>query len=124
MSKECSENKWLTVRFNGPDAYLWFKAKKMVLLKKQNVSAIDLIGANIQEPNTLIIHQTNREDFIPKFLRWTENTDDSVRTLVDRIVTRWRTEYLHEKSLGPESLHKSLIDIPCYSIPEKFGKDH
>ena len=57
-----------------------------------------------------------------KSLRWTENTDNSVRTMIDLIITRWKPQYTNEKQLSFKQLHQSLISTPLESIASKFGK--
>jgi hypothetical protein len=128
MMNNYSSDRWLTERFNGPEAYLWFQARKLILLSKPTTSALDLIDTDhtteldlpeISGNSDLIQEETNTK---PKHVRWTENTNNSVRILVDNIITRWNPQYLDKKSLSHRTLHNSLIDMPCKHIPRVFGK--
>lgn len=121
MSNKYLNNSWLEERFNRPDAYLWFKARKMMLLSKPTTSALDLVDMDTEKlySNSNQIEETNRQETC---LRWTENTDNSVRTLIDFIVTRWKPEYLDKPRLNAREIHRNLISTPWDHITTTFGK--
>jgi hypothetical protein len=123
-----SANQWLDERFNGPDAHLWFTARKMMLLSRPTASALDLlnmghmIGQDLPNRNS---HNSDSDqekiNSKPKYLRWTDNSNNSVKRLIYDIVTRWNPEYLDKTSLSHWNLHRTLIDIPCKHITSRGG---
>jgi hypothetical protein len=121
MWNKYSNNPWLEERFNGNESYLWFQARKMMLLSKPSASALDLVNEN---PERIYFNLSQDEPMRnqQKSLRWTENTDNSVRIMIDFIVTRWKPQYTNEKQLSFKQLHQSLISTPLESVASKFGK--
>ncbi len=122
MWNKYPSNLWLEERFNGNESYLWFKARKMVLLSKPSASALDLVDGN-QEKHYFNLNQDEPIKNQQKLLRWTENTDNSVRIMIDLIVTRWKPQHTNEEQQqGFRQLHQSLTSTPLENVASKFGK--
>jgi hypothetical protein len=121
MWNKHSSNLWLEERFNGNESGLWFKARKMVLLSKPSASALDLVEEN-PEKNYFNLNHNESIKSQPRSLRWTENADNSVRTMIDLIVTRWKPHYANEEQPSFRQLHQSLISTPLEHVASKFGK--
>jgi hypothetical protein len=80
-------NPCLEERFNGNESYLWYQARKIMLLSKPIASALDLVNENPEK----IYFNLSQDELMrrqQKSLPWTENTDNSVRIMIDLIVTR------------------------------------
>ena len=122
MRKNHSTNPWLEERFNGNESYLWFKARKMMILSKPSASALDLVDENSERISLKLVSQDEQLESQQRSLRWTENMGNSVRTMIDLIVTKWKPRYTNQNQLSLRQLHESLIPTPLDSIKRKFGK--
>jgi hypothetical protein len=121
MQNKYSNNRWLEERLNGNESYLWYQARKIMLLSKPIASALDLVNGN-SEKIYFNLSQDELMNSQQKSLRWTENADNSVRMMIDLIVTRWKPQYTYEKQVSFKQLHQSLISTPLESIASQFGK--
>jgi hypothetical protein len=121
MRNKYTNSPWLQERFNGTEAYLWFKARKMVLLSKPIISELDLVNMDSEH---LSFHSSRLEETNGqrKCLTRKENTDNPIRTLIDLIVTQWKPENLNKKRLNITELHWSLTLIPWDNATTTFGK--
>ncbi|CAF3321766.1 unnamed protein product [Rotaria socialis] len=130
-----SGNAWLKEHLDGTDAHLWRRARKMFLFRQNLSSALNLFNfdyraiENISKPEGTVLSGSRdtalgsrpEGEFRPGQL-WTDDAKNSIRTLLDRIVTRWIPKHLHLRRINYERLHKSLTPVPLSFVQKTY--DH
>jgi hypothetical protein len=124
-------SQWLQQRLSGPDKNLWRRARKMFLFNQNLSSALNLFNFNyraitsVTRPEGIIIKckekKTNLANCQIAESRpggfWKDGKNNSIRILLDRIVTRWKPEYLDNSSINSDTLHPTLTPEPLREIP-------
>jgi hypothetical protein len=131
-----SGNAWFKEHLDGPDGHLWRRARKMFLFNHNLSSALNLFKFNYKAIQTLtrpeggIILTGSRKtaldpneqgDYRPG-QSWTDDAQNSIRTLLDRIVTRWLPNYMYRARINTEKLHRSLTPQPLEFVKKTYGK--
>ncbi|CAF4213213.1 unnamed protein product [Adineta steineri] len=126
---------WFKERLNGPDGKYWRKARKCFLFKNDLSSALNLFKFDykaiktISGPEGTILESSGKTVLDPSEKRehrpgqsWADDAKNSVRTLLDRIVTRWAPEYLYLPKINIRKLHDSLSPEPLQYVNETYDK--
>ncbi|CAF4346395.1 unnamed protein product, partial [Rotaria magnacalcarata] len=53
---------------------------------------------------------------------WADDAKNSIRTLLDRIVTRWIPQHLLPRRINYQRLHRSLTPVPLSFTQKTYGK--
>ncbi|CAM4798071.1 unnamed protein product [Rotaria magnacalcarata] len=120
-----SGNAWFKEHLDGIDAHLWRRARKMFLFKQNLSSALNLFNfdyraiENISKPEGTVLNGSRdtalgsrpEGEFRPGQL-WADDAKNSIRTLLDRIVTRWIPQHLLSRRINCQRLHRSLTPVP------------
>ncbi|CAF3448776.1 unnamed protein product [Rotaria sp. Silwood1] len=130
-----SGNTWFRERLDGADGRLWRKARKMFLFNHDLSSALNLFKFDykaiktISRPEGTILQgsrnttlDSSQERVHRPGQSWTDDAQNSIRTLLDRIVTRWKPNYMHASKINTEKLHPSLTPIPLKSVQTTYDK--
>ncbi len=130
-----SGNAWFKERLDGEDGYFWRKARKMFLFNHDLSSALNLFNFNykaiktISRPEGTILMGSRKTNLDPNEERehrpgqsWTDDAQNSIRTLLDRIVTRWVPKYLYSTKINTNKLHPTLTPLPLRFVPTTYGK--
>ncbi|CAF1247941.1 unnamed protein product [Didymodactylos carnosus] len=126
-------NTWYQERLDGNEGDLWRKARYLFLFNKTFASALNLFDLEIDIfddlPRPIAIreeensrHIIENADQPMREQSWTAEVKQFVRILLDRIVTRWKPEYMNVKRISIQKLHESLTPVPLEQIPSIFGK--
>ena len=127
-----SGNTWFKERLNGDDAYYWKKARKLFLFRMTLSSALNLFKFDYRavqtqrgdEGSIVIISKNRTPDEDDKYRPgqvWIDDAKNSIRTLLDLIVTRWMPNYLRENRIGMETLHNTLTPVPLQHVQTTYG---
>lgn len=129
------ENSWFKKRLIGPDGFFWKKARKMFLSNHDLASALNLFQYNYKAleiqflPEGAVLQCSKNTKLDPgealdyrRGQAWADDAKNSIRTLLDQIVTRWKPEYLRRPELHMRTLHKSLTLIPLQTVEKQFGE--
>ncbi|CAF3445449.1 unnamed protein product [Rotaria sp. Silwood1] len=130
-----SGNTWFRERLDGADGRLWRKARKMFLFNHDLSSALNLFKFDykaiktISRPEGTILQGSRNttldssQERVPRpGQSWTDDAQNSIRTLLDRIVTRWKPNYMYASKINTEKLHPSLTPIPLKSVQPTYDK--
>ena len=127
-----SGSAWFKERLDGPDGALWRRARKMFLFDNTVASALNLfefdhraIHAISRPEGTELVIGTNtnlREDEEKAGRAWTDDANNAIRHLLDRIVTQWRPDYLEQRRIKTSYLHRSLIPSPLRPTMCDYGQ--
>ena len=130
-----SGSAWFKEHLDGPDGYLWRRARKMFLFNHNLSSALNLFKFNykaiqresglegavlIGARNTAL--DPNEEGERRPGQSWTDDAQNSVRTLLDRIVTRWLPKNMYLPKINTERLHRTLTPLPLQFVRSTYGK--
>ena len=131
-----SGNSWFKERLDGPDGHLWRKARKMFLFNHNLSSSLNLFKFDyrsiktITRPEGAIILRGSKKtaldpneerEFRPGEL-WADDAKNSIRTLLDRIVTRWVPKYVSLARINVHRLHATLTPTPLQYVKSTYGK--
>ena len=130
-----SGNAWFKEQLDGPDGQLWGRARKMFLFDHTLSSALNLFKFDYRaiqsitrpEGTELVISKdhdlksTDEDDRRPG-RAWIDDANNSIRTLLDRIVTIWQPTYLRAKRINMHKLHNSLTPIPLQQVQTDYGR--
>ena len=130
-----SGNAWFKNHLDSPDGHLWRKARKMFLFNNHLSSALNLFKFDYKairtisrpegtiligsEKTTLSFYQEGK--YQPG-QSWADDAQNSIRTLLDRIVTQWIPDYLNSRRISIEKLHRSLTPDPLTWVETTFGQ--
>ncbi|CAF3698007.1 unnamed protein product [Rotaria sordida] len=130
-----SGNAWFKEHLDGPDGHLWRKARKMFLFNHDLSSALNLFKFDykaiktISRPEGTILHgsrnttlDSNQESEHRPGRSWTDDAQNSIRTLLDRIVTRWIPNYMYASKINIKKLHHSLTPVPLKLAQKTYDK--
>lgn len=128
-----SGSAWLEERLDGPDGRLWKRARKMFLFDRNLSSALNLFKfdykaiQSISRPEGTVLTGSRKtmltdEEASKKGRVWTHDAENSIRTLLDRIVTRWMPKYMYESKINIEKLHRSLTPVRLQYVQQKYGE--
>ena len=128
-----SGSAWLEERLDGPDGRLWKRARKMFLFDRNLSSALNLFKfdykaiQSISRPEGTVLTGSRKtmltdEEASQKGRAWTRDAENSIRTLLDRIVTRWMPKYMYESKINIEKLHRSLTPVRLQYVQQKYGE--
>jgi hypothetical protein len=130
-----SGNAWFKERLDGNDGHLWRKARKMFLFNHDLSSALNLFKFDYRAIETISIPKgtiridsrrtaldPNQKNEYRPGQSWTDDAQNSIRTLLDRIVTRWIPNYMHSSKVNSEKLHRSLTPLPLQFVQKTYGK--
>jgi len=128
-----SGSAWLEERLDGPDGRLWKRARKMFLFDRNLSSALNLFKfdykaiQSISRPEGTVLTGSRKtmltdEEASQKGRVWTRDAENSIRTLLDRIVTRWMPKYMYESKINIEKLHRSLTPVRLQYVQQKYGE--
>ncbi|CAF0735561.1 unnamed protein product [Adineta ricciae] len=130
-----SGHAWLKEHLNGVDGPLWKKARKLFLFNMELSSALNLFKFDyraiqrISRPEGVIIIGSKKIDLDPDEPRehqpghsWTDDAQQSIRTLMDRIVTRWIPNYIFHDKINMNKLHQSLTHDPLQFVRKTYDE--
>ena len=130
-----SGSAWFKEHLDGPDGRLWRKARKMFLFNQNLSSALNLFKFDYKaiqtisspEGTSLICSKKTALDPDEEQERrpgqtWTDDAQNSIRTLLDRIVTRWIPKYMHQPRINSDKLHRSLTPVPLQYVRQRYGQ--
>jgi hypothetical protein len=130
-----SGNTWFREHLDGPDGYLWKRARKMFLFNHALSSALNLFHFDykaiktISRPEGTILTGSRKTNLDPNEDReyrpgqaWTDDAQNSVRTLLDCIVTRWVPKYMYSSKINCEKLHPNLTPVPLQYVQSTYGQ--
>lgn len=131
-----SGNAWFKERLDGPDGRLWRKARKMFLFNHNLSSALNLFkfryqaietisrpeGTTVLRGSTNTVLNSNEEEEYRPGQSWTDDAQNSIRTLLDRIVTRWAPKHLSLSRINTNRLHATLTPDPIQYVRQTYGK--
>jgi hypothetical protein len=130
-----SGNAWFKERLAGPDGYLWKKARKMFLFNHALSSALNLFKFDykaietISRPEGTVLIGSRKTYLDPNEERehrpgqsWADDAQNSIRTLLDRIVTRWKPNYMYVRKINRDKLHRTLTPVPLQFVQTTYGK--
>ncbi|CAF1182581.1 unnamed protein product [Adineta steineri] len=128
-------NVWFKERLSGDDGRYWRKARKYFLFKNDLSSAINLLKfdykviQSMSRPEGTILRSSGKTTLDPGAKRehrpgqsWTDDAKNSVRILLDRIVTRWAPEYLYLLKIDIIKLHDSLTPEPLQYVKKTYDE--
>jgi len=124
------DNTWFKSKIHGSDGFFWRKARKMFLFTHDLASALNLfefdykaLSDELQHDGTRVLHCAKKTYLDPNEEReyrrgqaWADDAKNSIRILLDRMVTQWKPEYLRCPKLNLNQLHKSLIPTPLLYV--------
>ncbi|CAF1447780.1 unnamed protein product [Adineta steineri] len=130
-----SGSTWFNDRLHGADGKYWRKARKCFLFKNNLSSALNLFKFDykaiqiISRPEGTILKGTGKTTLDPDEKRehrpgqaWADDAKNSIRTLLDRIVTRWVPKYLYLSKINIRKLHDSLTPEPLQDVKETYDE--
>ncbi|CAF1026767.1 unnamed protein product [Didymodactylos carnosus] len=126
-------NTWYQERLDGDEGDLWRQARYLFLFNKTYASVLNLFELEVDIfddlPRPIAIrkeensrHIVENADQPMREQSWTVEVKQFVRILLDRIVTRWKPEYMNVKRISIQKLHESLTPVPLEQILSTFGK--
>ncbi|CAF3939048.1 unnamed protein product [Rotaria sp. Silwood2] len=130
-----SGNSWFKERLDGPDGHLWRRARKMFLFNQNLSSALNLFkfdytaiktisrpeGTVLQGSRDTTLNSNHDREYRPG-QAWADDAQNSIRTLLDRIVTRWIPNYMYASKINTEKLHPSLTSVPLKLVQTIYDK--
>jgi hypothetical protein len=130
-----SGNAWFKERLDGPDGHLWRRARKTFLFNHTLSSALNLFKFDyraietISKPEGTILRGSRNTDLDPNEERehrpgqsWADDAKNSIRTLLDRIVTLWEPKYMKLSRININKLHPTLTPVPLQFVRLTYGK--
>ncbi|UJR26954.1 hypothetical protein I4U23_008261 [Adineta vaga] len=130
-----SGHAWFKERLNGEDGHLWKRARKLFLFNMDLSSALNIFRFDHNAIKTLssskgvTIIGSKNTDLDPNEPRehrpghsWTDDAKNSIRILLDRIVTRWKPNYMYQHRINTEKLHHSLTPVSLQSVRETYDR--
>jgi hypothetical protein len=130
-----SGNAWLKKHLSGPDKYYWRKARKLFLFNHNLSSALNIFKFNykaiktISRPEGTILLGSKKTNLDPDEEQqqhsgqsWTDDAQNSIRTLLDRIVTLWVPKYMYSSKINCEKLHPNLTPVPLQYVQSTYGQ--
>ncbi|CAF1408866.1 unnamed protein product, partial [Didymodactylos carnosus] len=124
-----SGDSWYKQKLNGPDGHFWMEARYLFLFNRSYSSAINLFKINHDRLRDLRRPPGAIRDFKncgwamahgAEEPSWSNDVKQAVRYLLHNIVTRWRPDYLRQKRVNINTLHKSLTSKERKEIPTTF----
>jgi hypothetical protein len=130
-----SGNAWFKAQLNGPDERLWRKARKMFLFDHTLASALNLFKFNykaietVSRPEGVVLSggqntsldENDQSEYRPG-QSWIDDAQNSIRILLDRIVTQWKPEYMNHSRMKFYTLHDSLTPEPLQPLKLIYGE--
>ena len=129
-----SGNAWFKEHLDGPDGYLWRKARKIFLFNHDLSSALNLFKFDYKaiqtrsEPEGTVVICNRKTTLDPNEKRehrpgqsWADDARNSVRTLLDQIVTRWVPHYMDFKKINSQKLHSTLTPASLEYVKSVYG---
>ena len=130
-----SGNAWFKAQLNGPDGRLWRKARKLFLFDLTLASALNLFkfdyraiqrvskpeGEVLVGKKDTLLDENEQGEHRPG-QSWTDDAQNSIRILLDRIVILWRPEYMEHSRMKLRTLHDSLTPDPLQSVRLTYGE--
>lgn len=129
-----SGNAWFKEHLDGPDGRLWRNARRMFLFNQDLSSALNLFKFDyraietISRPEGTILRGSRTTELDPNDVQdsrrgraWSDDAKNSVRTLLDRIVTLWRPKYLSARRINTARLHPTLTPLPLQYVKQTYG---
>ncbi len=130
-----SGNAWFKEHLDGPDGVLWRKARKMFLFNHALSSALNLFKFDyraiktISRPEGTVLIGSRKTNLDPNEERehkpgqaWIDDAKNSIRTLLDHIVTRWVPKHMYLKKINCDKLHRTLTPVPLQFVQPTYGK--
>lgn len=130
-----SGNAWFREHIDGPDGHLWRRARRMFLFNQDLASALNLfkfdyrIIETISRPDGIILRgsKTTESDLNDvqdsrRGRAWNDDAKNSVRTLLDHIITRWKPQYLSARRINTARLHPTLTPLSLQYVQDTYGK--
>lgn len=130
-----SGNAWFKEHLDDQDGHLWRRARKMFLFNRALSSALNLFNFDykaiqtISRPEGTVLIGSKRTNLDPSEEReyrpgqsWADDAQNSVRTLLDHIITRWIPKYLHLSKINTDRLHRTLTPLPLQFVQTTYGK--
>jgi hypothetical protein len=130
-----SGNAWLKEQLDGPDRRYWLRARKMFLFGHDLSSALNLFRFDykaiqtISRPEGTILIGSGKTTLDPNEKRehragqsWADDAQNSIRTLLDRIVTLWVPKYMYLHKINIDKLHRTLTPAPLQFVRATYGK--
>jgi hypothetical protein len=130
-----SGNAWFKERLAGIDGFYWRKARRMFLFDHDLSSALNLFKFDYRAIKTEfhtdgITLRCSRNTYLdPDEEReyrsgqaWTDDAKNSIRTLMDRIVTIWEPKYMKSSRISLHKLHPTLTPLPLQYVKDQYGK--
>jgi hypothetical protein len=130
-----SGNAWFRARLAGPDGFYWRKARRMFLFDHDLASALNLFkfdykaiktefgpeGTTLRgSRNTYLDPNEEREHRAGQ--TWADDAKNSIRILLDRIVTLWEPKYMKLSKISMNKLHPTLTPVPLRYLQEQYGE--
>jgi hypothetical protein len=130
-----SGNTWFKERLDGPDGYLWKRARRLFLFDHDLSSALNLFKFDYKAIQTksgsedTICIDSKKTTLDPNQKRehrpgqsWTDDAQNSIRTLLDCIVTRWVPNYMYLSKINTGKLHPTLTPVPLQYVQSTYGQ--
>ncbi|CAF1230519.1 unnamed protein product [Adineta steineri] len=113
---EYTARTWFQLKRNDPhDGSLWNRARILCTFKRGAITCLYLFQRRTEN-----LEQENPRTSSQRSL-WCNEVHDSIRILLDRIVTRWQPHYLSQRFGTNSALHHSLTPEPLLTVPSIFG---
>ncbi|CAF3567573.1 unnamed protein product [Adineta steineri] len=130
-----SGSAWFKERLKGADSRYWKIARKYFLFKKDLSSAPNLFKFDykaiktISRPQGTILMSFRGVTLDPDEISehrpgrpWTDDAKNSIRSLLDRIATRWEPKYLYPPKTDIRKLHDSLTPEPLQHVEKTYDE--
>ncbi|CAF4158559.1 unnamed protein product [Adineta steineri] len=130
-----SGSAWFKERLKGADSRYWKIARKYFLFKKDLSSAPNLFKFDykaiktISRPQGTILMSFRGVTLDPDEISehrpgrpWTDDAKNSIRSLLDRIATRWEPKYLYPPKTDIRKLHDSLTPEPLRHVEKTYDE--
>jgi hypothetical protein len=107
---------WFQLRCEDPNTrHLWLKARFLCTFKRTSITALYLFDYNMPH-----IRQQGFQDLSQRG-SWSPKVHNGIRTLFDRIVTRWMPAHLSRNIRTGAFLNDSLTPEALLDVPQTFG---
>jgi len=130
-----SGNAWFRERLDGDDRFFWRKARRMFLFDHDLSSALNVfkfdykaIKTEFGSEGTITLRGSRNTYLDPNEERehvpgqsWADDAQNSIRALLDRIVTLWVPKYMKSSKISINKLHHTLTPAPLRYVQKTYG---